>query len=130
MVNMKLPKLIASVAMAASTMLVAAPSQAGLVWFSRANCANNESISWDWPGRNHMLWTNSFHYNGKTGWEPTIRTGWEWGYRSAAVHWGEGFRGNYYVIGHHFEYVQPYGEHFLGHTPTTGCNIGFFFPYW
>lgn len=30
-------------------LLVSAPSQAGLVWFSRANCINNESISWDWP---------------------------------------------------------------------------------
>ncbi len=25
----------------------AMPAHAGLIWFSRANCANNESIAWD-----------------------------------------------------------------------------------
>lgn len=57
----KLAKITASVAVAASTMLVSAPSQAGLVWFSRANCINNESITWDWPGNNYQLWTDSSH---------------------------------------------------------------------
>jgi hypothetical protein len=130
MIRTKLAKIISSVAVAASTMLVAAPSHAGLVWFSRANCINNESISWDWPGRNHTMWTNSFHWDGAVGWEPTIRTGWATGYRSAAVHWGEGRKGNYYVIGSHFDWDKVYGEHFLGYTPTTGCNLSFFFPYW
>lgn len=130
MISKKLGKTVLSLAVAASTLLVAAPSQAGLVWFSRANCINNESISWDWPGRNHTLWTNSFHWNGAVGWEEPIRTGWATGYRSAAVHWGEGTRGNYYVIGTHFDWDTRYGEHFLGYTPTTGCNLGFFFPYW
>jgi hypothetical protein len=129
MLSKKLAKIMSSVAVAASTMLVSAPSQAGLVWFSRANCINNESITWDWPGNNHTLWTNSFHYN-RNGWQPVIRTGWEWGYRSAAVHWGEGRGGGWAVTGHHFEYTWPYGEYLLGRTYTTGCNPGFFFPYW
>jgi hypothetical protein len=130
MISKKVAKCISRAAVAASTLLAAAPSQAGLVWFSRANCINNESISWDWPGRNQWLWTNSFHWNGSVGWEPTIRTGWEDSYRSAAVHWGEGVKGNYYVIGHHFNWDTTYGEHFLGQTPTTGCNLDYFFPYW
>jgi hypothetical protein len=46
----------------AGSFLYAAPSQAGLIWFSRANCANNESITWDWPGNNYWLFTNSYHY--------------------------------------------------------------------
>lgn len=71
--------------------------------------------------------TNSFHWNGAVGWEEPIRTGWATGYRSAAVHWGEGRKGNYYVIGAHFEWDTRYGEHFLGYTPTTGCNLGFSF---
>jgi hypothetical protein len=45
MLKAKLVRITASVALAASTMLVSAPSQAGLIWFSRANCINNESIT-------------------------------------------------------------------------------------
>lgn len=131
MISRKLAKTVSSVAVAASALLASAPSQAGLVWFSRANCINNESITWDWPGNNWMLWTNSFHYDTRVrAWEPTIRTGWEWGYRSAAVHWREGLQGGRQVTGHHFSYSWPYGEYLLGRTNTTGCNLGFFFPYW
>ena len=105
------------------------PSQAGLVWFSRANCVNNESISWDWPTNNHYLWTDSYHY--KNGaWEPVIRTGWAWTYRSGAVHWGEGFYGGYYVVGDHWRWLSGYGVHHLGRTQTNHCNLGYFFPYW
>lgn len=121
MISSKLAKIGSSIAVAAITMLVAAPSQAGLVWFSRANCVNNESISWDWPGRNHTLWTNSFHWNSRVGWEAPS---------SAAVHYGEGVKGGYYVIGAHYRWDTRYGEIFLGYTPTTGCNLSFFFPYW
>lgn len=118
MISTKLAKIVAAIAVSASVMLVAMPAQAGMVWFSRANCINNESITWDWPGRNHTMWTNSFHWNG-SAWEAPIRTGWATGYRSAAVHWGEGTKGNYYVIGAHFNWDTRYGEHFLGYTPTT-----------
>lgn len=131
MINTKLAKIVFTVAVAASTMLVSAPSRAGMVWFSRANCFNNESITWDWPGNNHMLWTNSFHYNGRAGrWEAPIRTGWQWTYRSAAIHAWEGLKGGYYVIGHHFNYSYPQGEYLMGYTPTTNCQIHYFFPYW
>lgn len=133
MITKKLARIVTTVAVAVSTIIVAAPANAGLVWFSRANCANNESITWDWPGNNHTLWTNSFHYDTRVrAWEPppTIRTGWEWGYRSGAVHWWEGLKGGRQVTGHHFAYSWPYGEYLLGRTYATGCNIGFFFPYW
>lgn len=130
MIRKKLIKAIALTMLAVSAMLGAAPSHAGKIWFSRANCVNNESITWDWPGRNYWLWTNSFHRHSKTGWQDPIRTGWQWTYRSAAVHWGEGMGGGWYVIGHHFEWIHPYGEILLGTTPTTGCNLGYFFPYW
>ena len=130
MISKKLAKIISMMTVTSSALLVAVPSQAGLMWFSRANCGNNESISWDWPGRNHTLWTNSFHWDGRVGWESPIRTGWATTYRSAAVHWGEGVRGNYYVIGAHYDWDATYGEHFLGYTPTTGSHLDVFFPYW
>jgi hypothetical protein len=55
---------------------------------------------------------------------------WEWTYRSGAVHWGEGRSGGWYVVGDHWEYSWPYGEYNHGRTTTTGCNLGYFFPYW
>lgn len=130
MIQKRVGKAVVTAVLLASATLASAPSYAGLVWFSRANCINNESISWDWPGRNHMLLTNSFHWNSKSGWQEPVRTGWQWGYRSGAVHWFEGMSGGWYVIGHHFRWIQPYGEHFMGYTPTTNCKLEYFFPYW
>lgn len=101
----------------------AAPASAGLVWFSRANCLNNESISWDWPGRAHLLSTSSHHRHAWWGWEKPVRTGWQWTDRSAAVHWGEGLAGGFYVQGRHYESMQPYGEYFLGYSQATDCNF-------
>jgi len=129
MISKKCVKVIFTLLLGISSITVAAPSYAGLVWFSRANCGNNESISWDWPGNSRWLWTNSLHYkNGR--WEEPIRTGWEWTWRSAAVHWGEGFERGYFVTGNHFEWLPGYGEHYFGHTETTHCNLAYFFPYW
>lgn len=45
-----------------TTCLQIMPAHAGLVWFSRANCANNESIAWDWPSATYWLWTNGQHF--------------------------------------------------------------------
>jgi hypothetical protein len=102
--------------------LMATPVQAGLVWFSRANCVNNESISWDWPVRSYWLWTDSYHR--KDVWEPVLRTGWEYGFRSAAVHWGEGLSGGWYVVGDHYQWVSGRGTLHLGRTQADGCNPG------
>lgn len=110
----------------------AMPAQAGLVWFSRANCANNESIAWDWPTNSHWLWTDGSHFRNdyfNYGWEAMIRTGWEKTYRSAAVHWGEGVTGGAFVYGD-FYYWNGSGIVYLGNSSTEGCNLGYFFPYW
>jgi hypothetical protein len=60
---------------------------------SRANCVNNESISWDWT-QNWWLITRSEHYNLQTGeLRHTLQTPEEFTWRSAAVHWAEGGSG-------------------------------------
>jgi hypothetical protein len=106
--------------------LVAPPAHAGLVWFSRANCVNNESISWDWPLRSYWLWTDSYHH--KDGWEPVLRTGWEYGFRSAAVHWGEGLSGGWHVVGEHYQWVSGRGTIHLGRSQADNCNAGAAWP--
>jgi hypothetical protein len=129
MIRKKCTNLVSAAVLGLTALTATPPTQAGLVWFSRANCVNNESISWDWPGNNRWLWTNSFHFkNGR--WEEPIRTGWQYTWRSAAVHWGEGFQRGYLVVGNHYQWFQGYGEYFFGRTETTNCNIGYFFPYW
>lgn len=110
-----------------SSFLAAVPSHAGLVWFSRANCINNESITWDWPGLNYWLWTNSYHQ--KNGvWGSGASTGWLYSFRAAAVHWGEGASGGYSVVGDHWRSIPYYGTQKLGRTTATNCNAGYFFP--
>lgn len=126
---LRMKKIVAFTLLGISSVLLAAPSHAGMVWFSRANCYNNESITWDWPGNYYWLWTNSHHLkNGQ--WEPVERTGWEYTWRSAAIHKGEGLQGGYYVVGNHFDWIAGYGEHWFGHTETNNCNLQYFFPYW
>lgn len=69
---------------------------------SRANCVNNESISWDLT-HNWTMDTISEHFSIKTGaLIHTIDTGFALGHRSAAVHWGEGFSGGWRVVGFHY----------------------------
>ena len=116
---------------AACAISLAQDASAGLTFFSRANCVNNESISWDWPGNNYWLWTYGYHFDYYRGaWEPTLATGWEYTYRSAAIHWGEGFRGGYYVVGDHYMWISGYGTLYMGRSQTDNCNLGYFFPYW
>ncbi len=130
-VFMKIAKKIISTIIVVGSLWFSHSASAGLTFFSRANCVNNESISWDWPGNNWWLWTFSQHYNFRTGaWEPVLSTGWEYTYRSAAVHWGEGFSGNYFVQGDHYMWISGYGTLYLGKTQTQNCNLGYFFPYW
>ena len=118
-------------ALIGGSVLASAPSQAGITFFSRANCANNESISWDWPGNNYWLWTYGYHYRySNGGWEPTLATGWEYTYRSAAIHWWEGLYGDAYVVGDHYMWISGYGTLYMGRSQTNNCNLGYFFPYW
>lgn len=107
--------------------LYATPSEAGLVWFSRANCINNESITWDWPGTNYWLWTSSYHQ--KNGvWDSGASTGWVNSFRAAAVHWNEGYSGGWNVVGDHWQWVAWFGTWKMGRTYATDCNFGYFFP--
>jgi hypothetical protein len=73
---------------------------AGLTWHSRANCINNESITWDFT-RYRELYTESSHFiedDGRMIDHHAVEVGWEFTWRSAAVHWGEG-RGGWTVGG-------------------------------
>jgi len=73
-----------------------------LTHHSRANCINNESISWH-RGNSYWLWVNSEHYDAKTGVRlHYVLTGWQFTWRAAAVHYGEGMRGGYKVHGTHW----------------------------
>lgn len=68
---------------------------------SRANCANNESISWE---LNHdwWFWVNSQHISLSTGAIiHTLVSGWQLTWRNAQVHWGEG-TGGWQVHGIHW----------------------------
>ena len=128
---MKFLRKTALAIVAACGILITQQASAGLIFFSRANCVNNESITWDWPGNNFWLFTFGQHYDYQRGaWEPMLSTGWEYTYRSAAIHWGEGFRGGYYVVGDHYMWVTGYGTLYMGRSQTAGCNLSSFFPYW
>ncbi len=124
-------KAAAVMAVVCGLLSMAQNASAGITFFSRANCVNNESISWDWPGNNYWLWTFGYHYDNKFElWEQILSTGWEETYRSAAIHWGEGFRGQYTVFGDHYMWVNGYGLLYMGRTQTNNCNLAYFFPYW
>lgn len=99
-------------------------AQAGLLGFtvhSRANCINNESISWD-ARHNNILKTESEQYkSGKL--EKVIKTPWENTWRSAAVSWfiSQPWSG-WHVIGKHWLY-QGYGIVVMFKTQTSNCSI-------
>jgi hypothetical protein len=88
---------------------------------SRANCINNESISWD-ATHYWVLATESWHYlNGTL--VHLVGSGWATTWRSAGVHWGEG-RGGYQVIGyHHIWRDGAEKDSLLGTTNVKDCSI-------
>lgn len=113
-------------------------AMAELSWFSRANCINNESISFD-PFGVHTLRTQSSHYRGgvfqhcKDNLDPefsndpnhTCEEGtWEtFHFRSAAVHWLEPINdGQWETYGVHYKSTHA-GEILLGITHATDCSI-------
>lgn len=108
--------------------LFSTSANADLSWFSRANCINNESITWH-AWNPEWLWTNTYHYkngaylhcdnnvgDGCTG------NAWQQTWRAAAVHWNEGFIGGFYVYGKHWRWSSSTGTYLLGNTSATGCN--------
>lgn len=94
----------------------------GLTSHSRANCINNESISWDWT-RKWVLWTDSLHVENRTGTIiHSIITGWQDTWRNAAVHWGEGkggwgVQGNHWLLGANNEVIE------IAHEYVDSCYI-------
>lgn len=104
------------------------PSHAG-IWattiHSRANCGNNESITW--YANHYYYWrVYSFHWydmkNSDKGYH-LIDTGMTETWRQAAVHWGEsGPTGNYLVHGNHYYLYN--GKQLLDNTTdATDCSI-------
>jgi len=93
----------------------------GFTMHSRANCGNNESISWD--ARNYYtLGTVSHHYY-KGQFNHGISTGWEYTWRSAAVHWFEANPGSgWRVIGYHWIKVGT-EQRLLLVTDVSDCSI-------
>lgn len=93
---------------------------ATLTFHSRANCANNESISWH-LGHNYLLRTVSYHYRSRDL-VHIIDTGREATWRSAAVHWGEG-TGGWVVVGEHYG-VNQYGrDSLIAKETVIDCSI-------
>jgi hypothetical protein len=78
---------------------------------SRANCSNNESITW-WLGHPYDWRVVSIHTNIYGG-SHDIDTGYAYTWRQAAVHWGEAPMKEppdrrWYVNGYH--YLESYGK--------------------
>lgn len=74
-----------------------------LTWHSRANCLTiNESITWEF-NKKHTLRTISEHYNPTDNDRHQFDTYWDITWRSAAIHFGEGY-GGWIVNGHHQVY--------------------------
>jgi hypothetical protein len=87
------------------SLLCISSAQAGLkslTHHSRANCVNNETISWQ-KGHNYWFWIVSRHKNVITGEDHQVIANWALTWRAAAVHWGEGNgTGLWTVEGHHW----------------------------
>ncbi len=99
-------------------------AEAGLYQFtmhSRANCFNNESISW-WAGHSYKLNTVSYHYYaGRLA--HVIQSGWTMTWRSAAVHWREGLGTSaWYVKGVHWTIDRNGKAVIIGNTDAVDCR--------
>ncbi len=93
-----------------------------ITWHSRANCINNESVTWDFTHSWDMR-TESEH-NSQT--DPhRLDTGWEKTKRSAAICWGEGLTKpdeyGWGVAG--FHHVMVNGFECIYTTSTKDCSI-------
>lgn len=88
---------------------------------SRANCLNNESITW-WAGHRATWRVVSIHKHVPTNQMHLIDTGYHYNDRVAAVHWGEGVHGGFVVWGYH--YLEGWnGGMYFADTYAETCNI-------
>jgi len=92
----------------------------GLTIHSRANCVNNESISWDWTHYWNLNTSTSHYLNGRL--VHSYQTGWINTWRSAAVCWGEG-KGGWTVIGAHYIAYRAGDLIPLGTTNVSDCSV-------
>jgi hypothetical protein len=94
----------------------------GLTWHSRANCYNNESITWDFT-TNHIMSTVSLHLENQEL-RHQLNTDWVNTWRSAAVHWVEAVptQKNWAVEGTHSIYENNM-QITLGNTTARDCSI-------
>ena len=88
---------------------------------SRANCINNESITW-YLGHSFIWRVVSIHQQGAEGPYHVMDTGYTNTWRQAAVHWGESTGGNYIVWGYHYLYNWGNGRYFAS-TEAEDCAI-------
>lgn len=97
----------------------------GITVHSRANCINNESITWH-LGYSYNWRTVSFHnfdYNNPGKGAHMIDTGLQNTWRSAAVHWGEAMPGGiWYVTGFHFGDEMDY-QLLIQNTAASDCSL-------
>jgi hypothetical protein len=96
---------------------------------SRANCMNNESITWN--SKQSYKWkTISIHQhvNKKKDkyWNHIVDTGWDYTWRSAAVHWGESPDVGQYkwdVFGYHFFIDYADGRWPFAEKYSRDCSL-------
>jgi hypothetical protein len=91
---------------------------------SRANCGGfNESVSWHY-NHSYNLITYSAHTNPKAIYSCNMHSGgWAITWRSAALHFAEGY-GGWHVVGHHW--ITPdngRSQILLSVTVADDCNI-------
>lgn len=93
----------------------------GLTYHSRANCVNNESISWDATSYHELLTVSDHLYRGRV--IHSLASGWEDTWRSANVHWGEAAPGAGWHVqaGHYISYGGT--VRLLGYTTADDCSI-------
>lgn len=94
----------------------------GVTHHSRANCGNNESISWDWQN-DWYFWVNSEHIDTRTGTiVHAIVEKWQKTWRRAAVHWGEGTHG-WTVHGSHYMLASNGKPLLMADEYVEDCSI-------
>lgn len=91
---------------------------------SRANCINNESITW-WLGHAYNWRVISIHTNTDNNVAHHIDTKYSRTWRQAAVHWREAPLGNktWSVSGHHFLLEYAGGRYPFESTYVDNCSI-------
>lgn len=97
----------------------------GTTAHSRANCVNNESITW-YAGHSFDWKVVSFHnydfHHPGSGYH-YIDTGMSYTWRQAAVHWNEAWPGDTYMV-EGFHYYKERGREVLDtNTQATDCSV-------